>query len=123
MRNDSFRTVQGVFAAALLTSGVAGALAWFVLPSTRAQAQELTAVSPNAEAWKDFQYQDAASCSLCHAGPTAANKGQGSLNLVVMAEYAVWKTHDKHAQAYAVLEGKRGQQIAKILGIDVTKAE
>jgi hypothetical protein len=83
----------------------------------------LAAESPHAADWKDFQYQEAANCSFCHAGPNAAFKGAKALDLVLMAEYAIWKTHDKHAQAYAVLEGKRGQQMGKLLGVDVTKPE
>ncbi len=76
------------------------------------------------------QYQDSMACVRCHAQPTAndippENRPAGRaypFDFVWLTEYAVWKTHDKHAQAYAVLKGKRGQEIGKLLGQDVTKA-
>lgn len=76
------------------------------------------------------QYQDSMACVLCHAQPTAnqvppENPPPGRtypFDFVWLTEYAVWKTHDKHAQAYAVLKGKRGQEIGRLLGQDVTKA-
>src|SRR5689334_9022331 len=111
MRNHSRAVQKKLCAAGLLGAGLLSGLAWLVLHPGTLYGQEAGAVSPHAEAWKDFQYQEASNCSLCHAGPTQANKGLGSLELVLMAEYSIWKTHDKHAQAYAVLEGKRGQQI------------
>src|SRR5262245_8245159 len=104
--------VRGRILPAWLLGVVTFAWCLVVLPEA-ARGADLVAASPHADAWKDFQYQEASNCALCHAGPTAANRGLGALDLVVMAEYTIWKTHDKHAQAYAVLEGKRGQQMAK----------
>lgn len=77
------------------------------------------------------QYQDSMACVRCHAQPTAndippeKNRPAGRpypFDFVWLTEYATWKTHDKHAQAFAVLKGKRGQEIGKLLGQDVTKA-
>ena len=59
--------------------------------------------------WKGFTYEEAASCKQCHGLPTQDYSEKGNLDLVLMAEYPIWKTHDKHAQAYAVLEGPRGE--------------
>jgi hypothetical protein len=74
-----------------------------------------------AEAWKGKGYQEAAACARCHTAPAAADLRSGTLDLCLMTEYAIWKTHDKHAQAYAVLEGPRGQEIGRLLGnVDVT---
>src|SRR5688572_30592937 len=53
-----------------------------------------------AEAWKDLRYQDAKRCVQCHAIPNETYKEQKALDLVLLAEYSIWKTHDKHAQAY-----------------------
>src|SRR5262249_39034367 len=119
MRNSILPAAKALFVAAL----VMAALVWFGSRQAPARAEDSGAESPNATVWKDLQYQESGTCALCHAGPTALNKGQGSLELVLMAEYSIWKTHDKHAQAYAVLEGTRGQQMGKLLGMDVTKAE
>lgn len=76
----------------------------------------------------NHQFQDSMACVRCHAQPTVndippAMRVPGrpySFDFVWLSEYAIWKTHDKHAQAYAVLKGKRGQDIGKILGQDVT---
>jgi hypothetical protein len=85
-----------------------------------------------AKEWqeKGYKYQNAAACSRCHVQPTGNDipkpdqpKAQKALNLVLLTEYSIWKTHDKHAQAYAVLEGPRGRQMGEMLGIDVTKKE
>jgi hypothetical protein len=76
--------------------------------------------------WSKFRYENASSCSNCHTQPTAARIEQEALELVLLAESAIWRTHDKHAQAYAVLEGPRGKRMAELLGLkpgDVLKPE
>jgi nitrate/TMAO reductase-like tetraheme cytochrome c subunit len=73
------------------------------------------------EAWKEHRYQEAKECKQCHTAPTQDRLEDGSLDLVLLTEYSIWKTHDKHAQAYAVLKGKRGQQIGRLLDVDVLK--
>jgi mono/diheme cytochrome c family protein len=89
------------------------------------------------EAWKEkgYKYQNSSACSQCHTVPTGNQvpkddpHGPQALNIVLMTEYSIWKTYDKHAQAYAVLEGPRGKMIGKLLGessgkdVDVTKKE
>src|SRR5262249_11703309 len=69
--------------------------------------------------WKDYQYENAKDCAKCHRTPDP----ESSQELVLLAEYSIWKTHDKHAQAYAVLTGVRGRRMAEILQQDVTKPE
>src|SRR5262249_1964394 len=76
----------------------------------------------NAEKWKG-KYQDASACMECHTKPTRLNQENKSLEFVLLTEYAIWKTYDKHAQAYVVLEGRRGQAMAKILNRDVRDAK
>lgn len=85
---------------------------------------------PTAQEAKDQKYQNAAACTRCHVQPGGNDfprgdpKGPQALNIVLLTEYAIWKTHDKHAQAYAVLLGPRGQTMGRLLGgIDVTKKE
>jgi hypothetical protein len=56
----------------------------------------------------------------CHVKPRAIHRENGSLDFVLMTEYSIWRTHDKHAHAYAVLEGPRGQAMGRILAMDVT---
>jgi hypothetical protein len=89
------------------------------------------------DVWKEkgYKYQNSSACSQCHTVPTGNQlpkddpKGPQALNVVLMTEYSIWKTYDKHAQAYAVLEGPRGKTIGKLLGeasgkdVDVTKKE
>jgi hypothetical protein len=88
-----------------------------------------------ADAWKDCKYENASACTRCHVQPTGNDFPSGdpnkprALDIVLLTEYAVWKTHDKHAQAYAVLEGPRAQRMGELLGqahgkkVDVTKKE
>src|SRR5262245_9434562 len=106
--------------AALLAAVAAGVV---TLSSRPAQANpELTqSVPATAKAWEKFFYQEASACSQCHSVPNAQNRG--SLDLCMFSEWSVWKTHDKHAQAYAVLKGERGRKIGELLKQDVLKQE
>ena len=61
-------------------------------------------------------YMGAAACGECHT--TSAGRAD---DFVLLNEFATWRTQDKHALAYVVLEGPRGQQMTKLLGFDVTK--
>lgn len=67
--------------------------------------------------WKTGKFDGASFCMTCHTYPSARDEESGTLDLVLMTEYAIWKTHDKHAQAYAVLEGPRSAQMARLLGL------
>jgi len=107
--------LQGLLIASLIS---------FLLP-TGSNAQE------KKDAWADLKYQSAAKCGECHALPKGnqlpsedpASKELRAWDVVLMTEYSIWKTHDKHAQAYAVLVGPRGKRMSEILGQDVTKQE
>jgi hypothetical protein len=63
-------------------------------------------------------YNGAEECKVCHTQQISAEYA-GALTFVTLTEYGIWKTLDKHAQAYAVLKTKRSQDMAKFLG-DVT---
>jgi hypothetical protein len=56
-----------------------------------------------------------ASCagSNCHGAASRTKTKSG----VVQNEYLIWQRYDKHAIAFTVLQGKRGQRIAANLGI------
>lgn len=96
----------------------------FLLP-TSSSAQE------KKDVWADLKYQSAAKCGECHALPRGnqlpsddpSSKELRAWDVVLMTEYSIWKTHDKHAQSYAVLVGPRGKRMGEILGQDVTKQE
>jgi hypothetical protein len=114
------------------TSGVALTLAvgallapWSRGPEGRAANQaEAKGARPD---WSKFRYESASQCSNCHTQPTNTRIEQGALDIVLLTESAIWRTHDKHAQAYAVLVGDRGQRIGALLGLkdpkDVIKPE
>jgi hypothetical protein len=55
----------------------------------------------------------------CHASPPTRDDEY----VCRCDEYTRWADHDKHAGAGRVLSGPRGQQMAKLLGYDVTRAE
>src|SRR5262245_30463192 len=106
------RTLWTAFGTILL----AAALGWFALGLGRkAQADPALTQSFAAakDAWKNFQYQEAAQCTQCHSVPNPQN--EGSWDLCSFLEWPIWKTHDKHAQAYVVLLGDRGKKIGELL--------
>src|SRR3954464_8886885 len=104
------RRVYAAAAGALLTLGC------WLLVRTMAEAQPPGRGAPRRN------YNGAEECKVCHTQQTALEQGV-SLPFVMLDEYAIWKTLDKHAQAYAVLRGERGQQMSKLLKSDVLKAE
>jgi hypothetical protein len=59
-------------------------------------------------------------CQDCHI--PSFKEGKIDIKLILQTEYRTWKTQDRHAQAYAVLEGPRGKQMAELLKSDVTDA-
>lgn len=107
-----------------IQSFMLAALISFLLP-TSSSAQE------KKDVWADLKYQSAAKCGECHALPRGnqlpsddpSSKELRAWDVVLMTEYSIWKTHDKHAQSYAVLVGPRGKRMGEILGQDVTKQE
>src|SRR5579862_9580159 len=73
------------------------------------------------EIMQSGKFDGPGSCMECHTQPTQNRIELGALDYVLLTEYAAWKTQDKHAQAYAMLKGPRGAQMARVLGLDVTK--
>lgn len=70
-------------------------------------------------------YYGTAACSNkgCHGGEPPTRWVQG-LELITRGnEASIYTMHDRHADAWVVLTGKRGQQMSKLLGYDVTKAK
>jgi hypothetical protein len=112
MRTNSAR--RGGAAAALLLAAVGGGLA---LGAVR-QPPPPAGTTPSA--LLEGKFDGAVSCRKCHTAPDPDDFRTGSTNFVLLTEYAVWKTHDKHAQAYAVLLGPRSQHMGEILGVKVT---
>jgi hypothetical protein len=100
-------------AAALCAAGL-GWCAWRAAAAADSPPKNAEGTSQD---WSKFYYQNSAECANCHTQPTQQRIEQGALDLVLLTEMAIWRTHDKHAQAYAVLEGERGKKMAEVLGI------
>src|SRR5258708_5510351 len=97
-------------AGALALAAVAGA---GLLNHRVARAQPLSE-PPGNDAWKDLVYVASTECANCHSLPQGVNQLK-STEFVLLTESSIWRAYDKHAQAYAVLEGGRGKQIGQIL--------
>ena len=93
---------------------VAGAVLFYFSTGLLWSAQAPPLAPPEDPAWadKEFSYYGADSCKQCHTSPTGAFKPE----FVKLNEYTTWKTMDKHSMAYAVLEGRLGRSMSKILG-------
>jgi hypothetical protein len=100
--------------ASAVRSGALGVfgLACAILLSLDARPARAQHPEKDAAAWKGLKYEPAAECRNCHNTPRPEDKAE----LVLQTEYPIWKTQDKHAQAYAVLEGPRGKRMGEILG-------
>jgi len=83
------------------------------LAQRAARAQPLSE-PPGVDAWKDLVYVSSTECASCHSAPQNVNQLK-STEFVLLTESSIWRAYDKHAQAYAVLEGERGKQIGKVL--------
>jgi hypothetical protein len=72
-----------------------------------------------------YLYYGVAACSNpgCHGGNPPTKWLKDKPLLCRCSEAIDWDKKDKHADAYNVLTGARGKQMAKILGYDVTKAD
>lgn len=70
----------------------------------------------NEEAKK---FESSTRCMQCHTIPAAGN----SQEFVLLTEYSTWRMQDRHSLAYISLVGDRGKNMAKLLGMDVTKPE
>jgi hypothetical protein len=118
------RTAQRLIVPVVLV-WTACCLAWFLLPGRARPADPPKRGSaPRNEAneiLKTGKFAGAFACAECHTQPIAARRK--SLDFVLLTEYAIWATHDKHAQAQAVLTGPRGKKIAENLGQNVLAPE
>src|SRR5262245_30656396 len=83
------------------------------LAQRAARAQPLSE-PPGNDKWKDLVYAASTECAECHSAPQNVNQLK-STEFVLLTESSIWRAYDKHAQAYAVLEGGRGKQIGKVL--------
>lgn len=93
---------------------VGSAVLWMLLARTEpvegAQDPDEKLDLTKAEFW------GVSSCMKCHRAPSEGY----NTDLAALNEYAIWRSKDRHALAYAVLAGPRGQQMGKLLGINVT---
>jgi hypothetical protein len=101
----------GVMRRGSLRLGFLGAAAGALLLALGGRAAGQRPGRPPAQ----FPYNGAEECKACHTQLTSGDQ-TGALTFVTLTEYAIWKTLDKHAQAYAVLKTERSQQMAKFLG-------
>jgi hypothetical protein len=69
---------------------------------------------------KKWKYLGSSTCLQCH---TEGPSGGSDDDFVLLTEYATWRTQDRHSLAYFALLGPRGQQMGKLLKMDVTKRE
>jgi hypothetical protein len=72
-------------------------------------------LTAHAQKPDDSLFLGSGKCRNCHVQRT----GDRDEQFVLLTEYVTWALSDKHALAYVALEGNRGQQIGKALGIDV----
>jgi hypothetical protein len=103
-----------LLAAALLLGAVAS-FAWY------GRSAGSSVVQDKKPDLTEAKYYGVSTCNKCHADSADGKPGKFATDFVLMNEFTTWRSKDKHALAYIVLEGPRGQQIGKILNIDVTK--
>ena len=101
---------DGMLATGLLL-GAAASFFWYGKIAAQDKKPDLT----------EAKYYGVSTCNKCHADAVDGKPGKFATDFVLMNEFTTWRTKDKHALAYLVLEGPRGRQIGKILNIDVTK--
>src|SRR5262245_38031185 len=110
-----------VTCAGLLGNSLLGAL-----PATPRQEKDvMTALQRDDKEGPTKIYYGTAACTNkgCHGGDPLQKWVVGRDLITRNTEANVYSMHDKHGDAFKVLKGKRGQQMAKILGYDVTKAK
>ena len=106
-----------LFAAGVVAVAVAAGVGLFANRAAKAQP---VSQPPTVEAWKDLTYTPSSKCASCHALPlpeyrAKAGKKTAATDFVLLTESSIWRAYDKHAQAYAVLEGDRGKLIGRLL--------
>lgn len=127
-------TIRWKIAAAGLTFAVtcAGLLGTDLLhPAHAGASQERDAKTadvdesrmPNGGRGPTVAYYGTAACSNkgCHGTEPPAKWVVGRDLITRGNEANIYSMHDKHADAFKVLKGKRGVQMGKLLGYDVTK--
>src|SRR4051812_29863221 len=74
-----------------------------------------------------FRYAGSGACNNCHSlsRDEATKKYPKSTSFIQLDEYNTWTTEDKHSIAYKRLlePNGRGQRMARLLNVDVTKRE
>jgi Cytochrome c554 and c-prime len=78
---------------------------------------------PQAPAKQEFRYFGSKNCGFCHNGKPNEQFPPDAKFFVKLDEYKTWDTEDKHRVAFARLTSKRGQDMAALLKLDVTKRE
>jgi hypothetical protein len=66
-----------------------------------------------------FEYYGSTNCQRCHYNPIQQDFDDGRVYFLGMNESQIWSQHDRHSQAYKLLQCERGQAIARRLGWDV----
>ncbi len=81
----------------------------------------LLALSAQSAAGQDAQpaFIGVVECARCHRSPTPLDQESGATDWAALTEFDTWYRHDKHSQAFKLLDSERGRQMGQILGIDV----
>ena len=61
-------------------------------------------------------------CIACHEKPSARWERQKVTDFIRLDESTIWEKRDLHGKAFEALKQPLGQQMAKVLNYDVTKA-
>ncbi|MCH8044174.1 MAG: hypothetical protein IID44_10705 [Planctomycetes bacterium] len=124
-------TTHGIYRIAILLTLGASALglwclaAWAQVKPPNEDGPALAQAAPAAAA--QTNYLGVRRCKLCHDRDPkrlATDKSADELRLteyVQLTEFSTWYQHDKHAQAYKVLEGPLGKRMGEILKTNVTQ--
>jgi hypothetical protein len=67
-----------------------------------------------------FEYYGSTNCQRCHYNPIQQDLDDGRVYFLGMNESKTWSLHDRHSQAFKLLQCERGQAMGVRLGWDVT---
>src|SRR5262245_13735833 len=101
---------------------VAGALGWIALACLASRGEPGRPASGDYRpALHPYYFAARQGCGRagCHASPPTREDDY----VCRCDEYTRWAENDKHAEAGRALSGPRGQQMTRLLGYDVTRAE
>ena len=85
-------------------------------------AMGCAAVGYAQDAGSKPQYIGVTECARCHEKAGTLDEQSGATKWVRLDEFHVWFHHDKHAQAFKLLESDLGRRIGELLNLgDVTK--